>query len=113
MKALDRVTPTDDAPDSRTVPPAMTGASNTRCDDLVEQAAALSIVVGRWQCIEPPVGSAIGPVTVLERGQHPELRPRDPADDAGGKRRLAREGPDEVAELAARLKQVRERGKPR
>ena len=57
-----------DGPDSFNLLPALTGASKTGRDHLVEQAATLSIIVGQWKYIEPHKGPRVQQATAIELG---------------------------------------------
>lgn len=53
-----KLSPAESA-DSLNTRPALAGRANTARDHLVEQAGALSIIVGQWKYIEPHVGEKI------------------------------------------------------
>ena len=65
------------------------------------------VAVGSWKYIEPHQGEKVGQGTGIELGNDPEPQLYDLANDIGETRNVAREHPDKVEALAARLKQVR------
>ena len=97
-----------DGSDGMNVLPALVGAAATGRDHLVEQAGALSIIVGRWKYIEPHAGAKISAGTNIELGNDTEPQLYDLETDIGETRNVAARHPDRVAELAARLKAIRE-----
>jgi arylsulfatase A-like enzyme len=98
-----------DAPDSENVLPALVGATDAAREELVEQAAALSIIAGRWKYIEPHKGAKIDGGTNIELGNDPEPQLYDLDNDIGETRNVASEHPDRVQALAARLQAIRAR----
>jgi arylsulfatase A-like enzyme len=95
------------APDSQNTLKALLGESPTGRAFVVEQAGALSLLVGNWKYIEPRDGQAIERGTNIELGNSPEPQLYDRAKDAGERTNLAAQFPDTVKELAARLAAIR------
>jgi arylsulfatase A-like enzyme len=95
------------APDSQNTLKALLGEAPTGRAFVVEQAGALSLLVGNWKYIEPRDGQAIERGTNIELGNSPEPQLYDRAKDAGERTNLAAQFPDTVKELAARLAAIR------
>lgn len=102
-----------DAPDSVDILRALLGRSNTGRSTLVEQAAALSLISGRWKYIEPNAGAAVARNTNIELGNDRAPQLYDLHIDIGERRNVASEHPDKVRELAAELERLREAGRSR
>jgi arylsulfatase A-like enzyme len=100
------------APDSQNTLTALLGESPTGREFVVEQAAALSIIVGAWKYIEPREGPAIEKSTNIELGNSPEPQLYDRLTDLGERRNMAAQLPDKVKELAARLAAIRASRRP-
>jgi arylsulfatase A-like enzyme len=100
------------APDSQNTLTALLGESPTSREFVVEQAAALSIIVGAWKYIEPREGPAIEKSTNIELGNSPEPQLYDRLTDLGERRNMAAQLPDKVKELAARLAAIRASRRP-
>jgi arylsulfatase A-like enzyme len=103
----------EDAPDSLDMLGALVGASTTGRDCLVEQAAALSLITGRWKLISPHEGLRVHPETLIELGNDPQPQLYDLAVDLGERRSVAGEHPELVRELSARLARIRQDGRSR
>jgi len=95
------------APDSHDSLKALLGGSQVGRAFVVEQAAALSLIVGDWKYIEPRDGPAVERGTNIELGNSPEPQLYDRGADPGERRNLAAQFPDRVKELAARLAAIR------
>ncbi|MBM3808483.1 MAG: arylsulfatase [Acidimicrobiia bacterium] len=89
--------------DSVDVWPALIGRTNTGRDHLVEQAGALSIIVGAWKYIEPRAGARIDAGTNIELGNDPGGQLYNLASDLGEKRNVIAQFPDIAKRLAAKL----------
>ena len=100
------------APDSQNTLTALLGEAPTSREFVVEQAAALSIIVGAWKYIEPREGPAIEKSTNIELGNSPEPQLYDRLTDLGERRNMAAQLPDKVKELAARLAAIRASRRP-
>jgi arylsulfatase A-like enzyme len=96
-----------DAPDSVDLLDALTGARPTGRDHLVEQAAALSLIVGRWKYIEPNPGPAVEKSTNTELGNAPQPQLYDLANDIGERNNVAARHPERVRAMAERLAAIR------
>ncbi len=93
--------PRDAAPDSFDVLPALLGQVKDGREHLIEQAqfpASLAVRKGQWKLIPPP-SDAPGGKTELY----------DLTNDPGERNNLAAQQPEKVKELAALLKQVKEK----
>jgi arylsulfatase A-like enzyme len=93
--------------DTRDTRQALLGESPAGREFVIEQAGALSIIVGHWKYIEPHKGPAIERGTSIELGNSPEPQLYDRAADPGERRNLAAQFPDRVREMAARLAAIR------
>jgi arylsulfatase A-like enzyme len=103
--------PTDAAPDSINVLPALLGKSKTARDHVVEHARALSLIVGNWKVIQPKQGAARSAGN--ETGNAPEPQLFDLAADPSEKNNVAGQHPDKAAEMLARLDQLQKNGRSR
>jgi arylsulfatase A-like enzyme len=101
------------APDSLDVLPALLGSSDAGRAQLVEQAAALSLIAGDWKYIEPNGGARVERGTDIELGNDPEPQLYDLSSDIGERRNLAPQHPEKVRALAEELRKIRERGRSR
>lgn len=99
-----------EAPDGVDVLPALLGESPAGRDSLVEHSGVLGIRQGPWKLIEPGKGPRVLAHTAVESGVSPEVQLYDLADDLGETRNLAKENPDKVRELQAKLKSIRNGG---
>jgi arylsulfatase A-like enzyme len=102
-----------DAPDSHDTMGALLGTSKAGRSDLVEQAGALSLRQGRWKYIEPSDRPKVNKETDIELGNDPAAQLYDLAADPGETRNLAAKYPAKLAEMAARLQQIRQAGRSR
>lgn len=103
----------NDAPDSFDVSAALLGRSQTGRDHLVEHAGTLSLIRGDWKYIEPSKGARFSKNTNIELGNALEPQLYNLKDDLGEKANLAAEHPERVREMAALLREIRERGRSR
>ena len=101
-----KLSPAESA-DSLNTWPALAGRANTARDHLVEQAGALSIIVGQWKYIEPHAGEKIDRGTNTELGNDTAEQLYDLSVDLGETTNVAAQHPTIVEALAARLKQIR------
>ena len=97
-----------DGPDSENVLPALLGRTDAARESLVEQAGALSIIVGRWKYIEPHAGRKIDAGTNIELGNDAGPQLYDLDADIGETKNVAAAHPTRVEDLAARLRAIRE-----
>jgi arylsulfatase A-like enzyme len=102
-----------DAPDSFDILQALLGKSKTGRDHIVEHAGALSLIRGEWKYIEPNKGARIAEGTNIELGNDPVPQLYNLRSDIGEKQNVAARHPEMAAELAALLKQIRDRGRTR
>jgi arylsulfatase A-like enzyme len=100
------------APDSQDSLKALLGDTRAGREFVVEQAAALSLIVGNWKYIEPRDGPAVERGTNIELGNSPEPQLYDRGADPGERRNLAARYPEKVRELAARLAGIRASRRP-
>jgi arylsulfatase A-like enzyme len=100
-------------PDSVNLLATLTGRSGAGRDHLVEQADALSIIVGAWKYIEPHEGQKVERTTNIELGNDPAPQLYDLAHDIGERRNVAAAHPEKVRELSAHLARVRSIARPR
>ena len=103
----------EDAPDSLDSLPALLGNSDAGRPHLVEQAGALSVIVGDWKYIEPSKGRKVSVETNIELGNDPEPQLYNLANDIGERHNVAAGYPDKVRELAEALRRIREQGRSR
>jgi arylsulfatase A-like enzyme len=96
----------DAAPDSFDVLPALLGESKTGRDSLVENGNGLR--VGTWKLIAPAMQ---GPKAAPAKGGKAQLY--NLADDIEEMKDLAEKQPQKVAELEAKLKEIRQAGRSR
>jgi len=102
-----------DAPDSHNVLPALLGTRKNGREHFVEQAGALSLIQGDWKYIEPNKGAKIEKNTGIELGNDLEPQLYNLAADIGEKRNLAAQYTKRAAEMADRLRKIREQGRSR
>ena len=95
------------APDSRNTLKTLLGDSSPGREFVVEQAGALSLIVGNWKYIEPRDGPAIDRGTNIELGNNPVPQLYDRGADPGERNNVAALFPDRVKEMAARLAAIR------
>jgi arylsulfatase A-like enzyme len=103
----------DDAPDSLDISDALLGRSQIGRDHLVEHAGTLSLILGDWKYIEPSKGAKFNRSTNTELGNDPEPQLYSLKTDLGEKTNLADRHPEKVKEMAARLEEIRRRGRSR
>ncbi len=103
----------EDAPDSFNMLPALLGDSPSGRDQLVEQAGALSLRLGKWKYIEPSRGPRINANTNTELGNDPAGQLYDLAADPGETRNLITVHTHRVMEMQAILQRIREEGRSR
>ena len=98
------------APDSRDRLPELLGESRTDREYVVQQNLnnTLAIISGPWKYLEPSDGPALEFWTKTELGNSPEAQLYDLTADPREQHNVAAEHPEVVAELAARLAEVRE-----
>lgn len=101
--------PAGDFPDSLDVLDALLGESATGRDHVVQHAGRLAIRVGEWKYIPGGPGPRKSTATGTEFGNDPEAQLYDLAKDPGERKNLAKEHPAKVAELAAKLAEIRDR----
>jgi arylsulfatase A-like enzyme len=101
-----RKLPAGAAPDSMDVLPALLGRSKNGRDHLVEQADALSLIVGDWKVIEAHRGPKRNQ-TGNELGNDAAPQLFDLARDPGERNNVAAQHPEKVKELLARLDSIR------
>ncbi len=102
-----------DAPDSFNVLPALLGDSPSGRDQLVEQAGALSLRLGKWKYIEPSHRPRVNTNTNIELGNDPAGQLYDLAADPGETRNLVTVHTHRVMEMQAILQRIREEGRSR
>jgi arylsulfatase A-like enzyme len=103
----------EDAPDSVDLLGVMLGTSATGRDCLVEQAGPLSLITGRWKLISPHPGPKVNLDTNTELGNDAQPQLYDLRADLGERRNVARDYPEVVGELSARLERIRREGRSR
>ena len=86
------------APDSQNALKTLLGESHAGRAFVVEQAGALSLIVGNWKYIEPRDGPAFDASTNTELGNSPEPQLYDRPKDPGERNNLAAQFPDKVKE---------------
>ena len=100
-------------PDSLNTLPALLGESAVGRDHLIEHAGALALRVGNWKLIEPNKGPAVSQNVNIEVGNAPQSQLYDLSADLAERKNVAAEQPDRVADMAARLQQLRLAGRTR
>jgi arylsulfatase A-like enzyme len=101
--------PNGAAPDSENVLAALLGDSPNGRNFLVEQAGSLAFREGQWKYIEPSGGPRVDRNVNIELGADPLPQLYDLAADIGETRNLARQHPDRVKSMAAKLAQIKGR----
>ena len=104
--------PTDAAPDSFNVLPAVLGKSKKGRPHIVEHATALSLIAGNWKVIEPHSGQKRNQ-TGNETGNDPAPQLFDLRTDLAEQHNVAAEHPGKARELLAMLEKIREDGRSR
>ena len=102
-----------DAPDSFDVMPALLGKTTTGRGIVVKQSTALSLATGIWKYIEPSQGPAVTANTNIETGNDPNGQLYDLGSDLGERQNLAAKYPKRMREMAARLAEIRSKGRSR
>ncbi len=100
-------------PDSLNTLPALLGESATGRDHLIEHAGTLALRVGNWKLIEPNKGPAVSQNVNIEVGNAPRLQLYDLSTDIGERKNVAEQHADRVAEMVAKLKQLKDAGRTR
>ena len=102
--------PATAAPDSRDRLPELLGEAQTDREYVVQQNLnnTLALISGPWKYLEPSDGPALEFWTRTELGNSPEPQLYDLKTDPRERHDVAAEHPDVVAELSARLAEVRE-----
>lgn len=100
-------------PDSLNTLPALLGESSTGRDHLIEHAGTLALRVGNWKLIEPNKGPAVSKNVNIEVGNGPQPQLYDLSTDLGERHNVAEQHADRVAEMVAKLKQLKEAGRTR
>ncbi len=100
-------------PDSLNSLATLLGASKTGRDHLIEHGRATSLRQGRWKLIPANEGPRINGATNIEMGTGSEPQLYDVATDPGERNNLAAAQGGKVAELTARLNQLRAAGRTR
>ena len=95
------------APDSQNILPALLGTSKKGRDHVLEQAGNVAIRVGDWKYIPPSSGARRNAATNSDLGNDPAGQLYNLAEDIGEKNNLAARHPEKVAELTARLVQLK------
>jgi arylsulfatase A-like enzyme len=104
--------PTDAAPDSFNVLPALLGTSRQGRTHLVEHAGALALIAGEWKVIRAQNGPKRN-LTGNELGNDPEPQLFNLTEDPGERNNLAPQRPEKVKELLAMLDQIQRSGRSR
>jgi arylsulfatase A-like enzyme len=104
--------PSEAAPDSFDVLPALLGQSKHGRDHLVEAAQTLSLIMGNWKVIQPHQGPALSGGHV-ETGNGPQPQLYDIAADPAEKNNVAARNPEVVARLMAQLEAIQKAGRTR
>lgn len=106
----------DEAPDSENVLAALLGDSDQGREELVVEGMKAKTVMRRnqWSYIPPYEGPAMNLATNTELGNAPDPQLYDLSQDIGQIKNVANENPELIAELSARLKEIRgsERTRP-
>ena len=102
-----------DAPDSFDVMAALLGKTTTGRQSLVQQSTVLSLRDGNWKYIEPSQGPAVTANTNIETGNDPNGQLYDLGSDLGERQNLAAKQPERMREMAARLAEIRSKGRSR
>lgn len=106
-----RALPPGAAPDSANVLPALRGGSLHGREQLVQQAGPLALREGPWKYIEPGKGPRWNKLTDTETGQDPAGQLYHLPDDPGETKNLVGDSADRSRAMAARLAEIRARGK--
>ncbi len=95
------------APDSQNILPALLGKSKQGREHVLQHAGTVAIRAGDWKYIPPNRGQRRNANTNSDLGNDPAGQLYNLAKDAGEKNNLAAEHPEKVAELTARLVQLK------
>jgi arylsulfatase A-like enzyme len=101
--------PSQTAPDSVNVLPALLGQSKTARRSLVEHAGSLALIEGNWKLIAPGKGEKMNKLTNTELGNDPQPQLFDLSKDPGEQTNVAAQYPDRVREMTAALDKIRAR----
>lgn len=99
--------PDDAAPDSFNVLPALLGDSRVGREELVEQAARLTLRQGSWKFIPAGPGPKVLANTHVETGALPQGQLFDLSQEIGEIRNRATEQPERLKTMATRLEALR------
>ncbi len=105
--------PTEVAPDSLNMLPALLGESKTGREYLVEHASQLSLRHGTWKYIPPGKGPKRQQNTGVESGKDEKGQLFDLSRDLGEKMNVLSEHPDKAAAMAAKLEEIQKSGRSR
>lgn len=106
-KLLDRQFPTNTAPDTINILPALLGESKQGREHLIEQAGLLSVRHNNWKYIPPGGGRRVSLNTNTETGQDPAGQLYDLSTDPAEKNNLITAHPERARELADYLRKTR------
>jgi arylsulfatase A-like enzyme len=106
--------PSEAAPDSFNVLPALLGESKAGREWVIEHAGTLALMEGDWKLIAPSNGQRVNANTNTELGNDPQPQLYDTARDPGEKNNLAAQYPERVQQMSAALEKFRaaERTRP-
>lgn len=93
--------------DSQDMSEALLGNAKTGRDHILEHAGQVAIRLGDWKFIPAGKGAKKAAATNTELGNDPEGQLFDLSKDPGEKNNVAKENPEKVKELAARLAALR------
>jgi arylsulfatase A-like enzyme len=102
-----------DGPDSFDIMAALLGKTTTGRQSLVQQSTVLSFRDGNWKYIEPSQGPSVTANTNIETGNDPNGQLYDLGSDPGERQNLAVKYPERMREMAARLGEIRSKGRSR
>ena len=98
-----------DGPDSLDTLAALLGTAKAGRAELIEQAGGQALRVGEWKYIEPSKRPKMNVETNTELGNDAVPQLYDLARDPGERQNVAGKYPEKVAELQARLQEIRNR----
>lgn len=96
-----------DFPDSLDLSAALLGESDSGRDHVIEHAGGLAIRMGDWKYIPARKGAKKSAATNTELGNDPQGQLFNLAKDPGERKNLAKEHPEKLEELAAKLAEIR------
>jgi arylsulfatase A-like enzyme len=99
--------PTDAAPDSFNILPALLGEAKQGRDHLIEHAGQTSLRVGDWKYIPPSPGPKINANTNTEMGRDPAGQLYDLGTDPGETNNLAAGQTERVKQMAMQLQMLK------